>query len=83
MILFETIICTELSPEDTDDRQKEEEVDNQKNPPSSPSLCPGKISPDHLIQFDVTPAYESPTDFKHLHNGLHSDGMSTKLCSIL
>ncbi|XP_016345432.1 guanylate cyclase soluble subunit beta-2 [Sinocyclocheilus anshuiensis] len=84
----ETIICTEVSPEDTDggqkeEEKKEEEVENPKNHISSPSLCPGKISPDHLIQFDVTPAYESPTDFKHLHNGLHSDSISTKFCSIL
>uniref|UniRef100_A0A8C1Y6I7 guanylate cyclase n=1 Tax=Cyprinus carpio TaxID=7962 RepID=A0A8C1Y6I7_CYPCA len=33
--------------------------------------------------FDVTPAYESPTDFKHPHNGLHSESISTKFCSIL
>uniref|UniRef100_A0A8C2JWK5 guanylate cyclase n=1 Tax=Cyprinus carpio TaxID=7962 RepID=A0A8C2JWK5_CYPCA len=35
------------------------------------------------VTFDVTPAYESPTDFKHPHNGLHSESISTKFCSIL
>uniref|UniRef100_A0A8C1J8E3 guanylate cyclase n=1 Tax=Cyprinus carpio TaxID=7962 RepID=A0A8C1J8E3_CYPCA len=78
----------EVSPEDTDrgqkeEEKKEEEVEKWKNHTSSPSLCPGKTSPDHLIQFDVTPAYESPTDFKHPHNGLHSESISTKFCSIL
>ncbi|XP_059393334.1 guanylate cyclase soluble subunit beta-2 [Carassius carassius] len=78
----------EVCPEDTDRRQKEEEkkeeeVENWKNRTSSPSVCPGQISPDHLIQFDVTPAYESPTDFKHPRNGHHSDSISTKFCSIL
>lgn len=82
----QTVICTEESHEDANYVQKEdkkmEEVENEKSNASS-SLQSGKISPDHLIQFDVTPAYDIPTDFKHLHNGLHSDSINTKFCSIL
>ncbi|XP_043107603.1 guanylate cyclase soluble subunit beta-2 [Puntigrus tetrazona] len=83
-----TDVQNKVSPETADDgkkeeEKKEEEVEHQNNHISSPSPCPGQISPDHLIQFDVTPAYESPADFKHLHNGLHSDSISTKFCSIL
>uniref|UniRef100_A0A8C1WZS8 guanylate cyclase n=1 Tax=Cyprinus carpio TaxID=7962 RepID=A0A8C1WZS8_CYPCA len=69
--------------EDTNGGQKKEEVENQKNPSPSLSLCPGKISPDHLIQLDITPANESPNDFKNLHNGLHSYSISTRFWSIL
>ncbi|ROI16208.1 Guanylate cyclase soluble subunit beta-2, partial [Anabarilius grahami] len=77
----------EESPEDAncvqkEDKKMEEEVENEKCHASS-YLQSGKISPAHFIQFDVTPAYDSPTDFKHLHNGLHSHSISTKFCSIL
>ncbi|KAK7127660.1 hypothetical protein R3I93_020290 [Phoxinus phoxinus] len=65
-----------------EDKEMEEEVENEKSNASS-SLQSGKISPDRLIQFDVTPAYDSPADFKHLNNALHSDSINTKFCSIL
>ncbi|XP_067287600.1 guanylate cyclase soluble subunit beta-2 isoform X2 [Pseudorasbora parva] len=65
-----------------EEMEMEEGVESEKCQASS-SLLSGNISPDHLIQFDVTPAYDSPTDFKHLHNGLHSDRINTKLCLIL
>jgi len=84
----QTVICTEESKEDAncvqqEDKKVEEKVENEKSHASSSSLQADKISPDYLIQFDVTPAYDIPTDFKHLHNGLHSDGINTKFCSIL
>ncbi|XP_077059758.1 guanylate cyclase soluble subunit beta-2 [Siphateles boraxobius] len=65
-----------------EDKKMEEKVEDEKSHASS-SLQSGKISPYHLIQFDVTPAYDNPTDFKDIHKGLHSDSINTKFCSIL
>lgn len=86
-MLFFKLSFAEESHEDANYVQKEdtkmvEKVENEKSHASS-SLQSGKISPDRLIQFDVTPAYDNPTDFRHLHNGLHSDSINTKFCSIL
>ncbi|XP_685297.6 guanylate cyclase soluble subunit beta-2 isoform X3 [Danio rerio] len=88
----ETDDLKEVSPEDMnavlkveEDAHKEvaENGNNHTSPPSPSSLHSDKSSSDHLIQFDITPAYDSPNDFKHLHNGHHSDGINTKFCSIL
>ncbi|XP_051957076.1 guanylate cyclase soluble subunit beta-2 [Xyrauchen texanus] len=73
----------EISPEETNGAQKEEKEVMNGNNNTSPSLHPGNISPNSLIKFDVTPAYDSHSDLKHLHNGLHSESLSTKFCSIL
>ncbi|XP_065097208.1 guanylate cyclase soluble subunit beta-2 [Paramisgurnus dabryanus] len=84
------------NPEDVTDEKKEEtsetnsvqnvemkEVANGTNNTSSPSLHPNNISSDQLIRFDITPAYDSHSDLRHPYNGLHSDNLGTKFCSIL
>lgn len=78
-------LFTEQTPEETHDVQNAEEevVVNGKDNTSSPSLRPGSLTPNQLIQFDITPAYDSDSDLRHLHNGLHSENLNTKFCSIL
>lgn len=67
--------------EDAHDVQNTEEKEVVVNETSSPSLLPDNLTPDQLIQFDITPAYDS--DLTHLHNGLHGENLNTKICSIL
>ncbi|XP_056591473.1 guanylate cyclase soluble subunit beta-2 [Triplophysa dalaica] len=69
-------------PEETRDGQNAEEgevVVNGENNTSAPSLRPDNLTPNQLIQFDVTPAFY----LEHLPNGLHSENLNTKFCAIL
>ncbi|TRY92055.1 hypothetical protein DNTS_034077 [Danionella cerebrum] len=64
----------DVSPEEANIGQKDEE---ERQP--SLSLHSARNS-DYLVQFDITPAYDS--DAKHQHNN-PSDTNSTKFCSLL
>lgn len=83
VILFvNTLLFDFLFTEETRDGQNAEEgevVANGEDNTSAPSLRPDNLTPNQLIQFDVTPAFY----LEHLPNGLHSENLNTKFCSIL